>query len=136
MTRINGQRAQVLLDKQFEDKPLPSAQLPHLATITVHNQMDPSGALWHPDEAGRLEKLEASLMAELEKYSNGWAIYLRRVAFEGFRQYFVYFGDNAKVGKAVVGFQDLNPAYKVEVEFSEDPTWAGYASWLKDAPLV
>ncbi len=136
MTRINGQRAQVLLDKQFEDKPLPSAQLPHLATITVHNQMDPSGALWHPDEAGRLEKLEASLMAELEKYSNGWAIYLRRVAFEGFRQYFVYFGDNAKVGKAVVGFQDLNPNYKVDVEFSEDPSWAGYSSWLKDAPLV
>lgn len=136
MTRIEGKKAQVLLDEQFANGPLPNAQLPHLAWVGVWNQMDPSGALWHPDEAPRLEKLEANLMSQLEKFGNGWAVYVRRVATVGMREYYVYFGDSAQLSKAFVAFQEANPNYRIEVEFKEDPTWSGYTTWLKDAPLV
>ncbi len=136
MTRIDGKKAQVLLDTQFRDQPLPSAQLPNLMWIGVWNQMDPCGALWHPDEAKRLEQLEASLMAALEKYGNGWAVYIRRVATEGVREYYVYYGDAAKVSRAAVVFKEANPAYRIEAEFRPDPTWSGYQNWVKEAPLV
>ncbi len=134
MTRISGQRAQVLLDRQFEGKPLPGAQLPHFATVTIKNQLPPSGALWHPDEAPRLEKMEASLLQEVGKASRGWGIYVCRIAVEGSRQYFIYFGDQAQVAKGLVTFQDLNPTYKAQVDFSEDPSWSHYQGWLKQAP--
>ncbi len=33
--------------------------------------------------------------------------------------------------QAFVAFQEVNPNYRIE-----DPTWSGYSTWLKDAPLV
>lgn len=136
MTRIDGKKAQVLLDTQFAGQPLPSEQLPNIMWLGVWNQMDPCGALWHPDEAPRLEKLEESLVKTLEQFGNGWAVYVRRVATEGMREYYVYYGDAAKLSRAAVVFQEANPNYRIEAEFRKDPTWAGYTSWLKDAPLV
>lgn len=136
ITRIDGKKAQVLLDTQFRDQPAPTAQLPNLMKVTVFNQMDPCGALWHPDEAGRLEKVEESLMKALEQFGNGWAVYVRRVATEGVRTYDVYFGDAAKLSRAAVVFKEANPTYRIEAEFGKDETWAGYLSWVKEAPPV
>lgn len=135
ITRIDGKKAQVLLDTQFAAQP-PSAQLPHVMRLTVFNQMDPCGALWHPDEAPRLEKMEESLVKTLEQFGNGWAVYVRRVATEGQRAYDVYYGEGARLDRAAVVFREANPNYRIEATFGQDATWAGYAEWMKDAPPV
>jgi hypothetical protein len=131
----NGEKkAQVLFDHRFSGE-MPTDSLPHVGWFGVWCQEDPGGAYWSPHEADRLDALEADLIALAEQHGNGWAVYVRRYATPGVREYYFYFGDGADLSKVAVGLKSKHPSYRVEYETRPDPKWARYTEWLKEAPL-
>ena len=132
--RTGDKKAQVLLDHRFAGAP-PSDSLPNIGWFGVWCQEDPRGAYWAPTEAPALDALEEDLIALAEKFGNGWAVYLRRHATPGLREYYFYFGEGAELGKVAVALTTKHPGYRIEFETRPDPKWSGYASWLKEAPL-
>jgi hypothetical protein len=132
--RDGEKKAQVLLDHRFAGEP-PMDALPHIGWFGVWCREDPKGAYWSPTEAPILDALEEDLIQLAEKHGNGWAVYLRRYATPGLREYYFYFGDGADLGRVAVALTQKHPGYRIEFERRPDPKWSGYASWLKDAPL-
>lgn len=132
--RDGDKKAQVLLDHRFAGEP-PSEALPNIGWFGVWCKEDPKGAYWSPHEAPLLDALEEDLIKLAEQFGNGWAVYLRRYATPGLREYYFYFGEGAELGKVAVNLLQKHPGYRIEFERRPDPSWSGYASWLKDAPL-
>lgn len=132
--RNGDKKAQVLLDHRFAGEP-PMAALPNIGWFGVWCRESPGGAYWAPQEAPALDALEEDLIALAEKHGNGWAVYLRRHATPGLREYYFYFGDGAELGKVAVALATKHPGYRIEFDSKPDPKWTGYASWLKEAPL-
>lgn len=132
--RNGDEKAQVLLDHRFAGEP-PSDALPNIGWFGVWCKNDPRGAYWDPAEAAALDALEEDLIALAEQFGNGWAVYLRRHATPGLREYYFYFGDGAELAKVAVALTTKHPGYRIEYEARPDPKWSGYASWLKEAPL-
>ena len=132
--RTGEKKAQVLLDHRFAGAP-PSEALPNIGWFGVWCRESPGGAYWSPTEAPALDALEEDLIALAEKFGNGWAVYLRRHATPGLREYYFYFGEGAELGKVAVALASKHPGYRIEFETRPDPKWSGYASWLKEAPL-
>ncbi len=132
-TEILGNQSQVLLDDSFVGE-LPGEELPNLAWIGVWCQKKPEGTYWHPDEAEMLDKIENNLLELVSQYSNGWAVYTRRVVSAGLREYFFYFGGDAELDKVAHALKEKFPEYRIEAEAKPDPTWELYLSWVKTAP--
>lgn len=127
-------RAQILIDLQFGGQ-MPTEQLPHLAWFGVWCKEDPKGAFWSPHEAPRLDAIEEDLIKLVEAHGNGWAVYVRRYATPGVREYYFYFGGDADLSKVAVNLTDRHPGYRIEFEVGTDPTWSKYAQWMQAAPL-
>ena len=133
-TRDGDGKAQVLLDHRFDEAP-PTEALPNLAWFGVWCNGAPLGAYWSPTEAPVLDALEADLIRLAEQHGNGWAVYLRRYATPGLREYYFYFGEDADMRAVAVELVDKHLGYRIEFDARPDPTWSGYASWLQDAPI-
>ncbi len=131
--RSGEKRMQVLLDNRFADE-MPTAQLRDLAWFGVWCREDPGGAYWSPNEAPKLDELEEDLIALTEKHGNGWAVYLRRHATPGVREYYFYFGSGADLSKVAVLLRERHAGYRIEYETRPDPKWSSYTAWLKEAP--
>ena len=84
--RDGEKKAQVLLDHRFAGEP-PMDALPHIGWFGVWCREDPKGAYWSPTEAPVLDALEEDLIQLAEKHGNGWAVYLRRYATPGLREF-------------------------------------------------
>lgn len=133
--RVGEKKSQVLLDDRFTSGERPMEALPNIGWFGVWCKEDPKGAYWAPQEADALDALEEDLIKLAEQFGNGWAVYLRRHASPGLREYYFYFGDGAELGKVAVALVTKHPGYRIEFETKADPKWTGYASWLKEAPL-
>ena len=132
--RLGDKKSQVLLDDRFASEP-PTESLPNIGWFGVWCKEDPRGAYWAPQEASALDALEQDLIALAEQFGKGWAVYLRRHASPGLREYFFYFGEGADLGKVAVALTTKHAGYRIEYETRPDPKWSGYTSWLKEAPL-
>jgi hypothetical protein len=132
--RAGDTKAQVLLDHRFAGS-LPTAALPTIAWFGVWCNEAPQGAYWSPTEAPVLDAIEADLIHLVETHGHGWAVYVRRYATPGLREYYFYCGAGADMHAVAVGIAAMHLTYRIEFDTRPDPTWSGYASWLRDAPL-
>ncbi len=132
-TEILGNQSQVLLDDNFVGD-LPADELPNLAWIGVWCQQGPEGHFWNPDEADMLEQIEHDLLELAAEHGRGWAVYTRRVASSGLREYFFYFGGDADLSKVAPALKEKYPEYRIESEAKADPKWELYLSWVKTMP--
>lgn len=127
-------KAQALLDDRF-DGAAPSDSLPNLGWVGIWCRQPVGGAYWSPAEAPILDAMEEDLIALAEKFGHGWAVYLRRLATPGVREYYFYFGGDADLRAMTDALKAKHPMYRIEFDSKPDPTWARYASWLAEAPL-
>jgi hypothetical protein len=74
------------------------------------------------------------LIGLVSQFGHGWAVYVRRAISAGKREYFIYYGGDASIIKALPALQALHPEYRIEFDTKEDPQWSFYFSWLKEAP--
>ena len=132
-TEILGNQSQVRLDDGFAGD-LPGDELPNILWIGVWCQQGTEGHHWHPDEADLLELIESDLLELVEQYGFGWAVYTRRLATAGTREYFFYFGGDADLAKVAPALKQKYPEYRIESEARPDPKWELYLSWVKTAP--
>jgi hypothetical protein len=132
--KADGQRAQILIDPRFSGN-MPTAQLPNVAWFGVWCREDPGGAYWSPQEAPSLDAIEQDLLGLCEKHGNGWAVYVRRYATPGVREYYFYFGEGADLSKVAVNLVDQHPGYRIEYETEEDPDWSNYQRWMTAVPM-
>ena len=130
---IIGNQSQVLLDDQYiSDNP--GESLPGIAWFAVWCLQDTAGHYWNPEETDTLDKIESDLLDLVGQYGNGWAVYVRRVASAGMREYFIYYGEDAALSEVVPALKALHPEYRIETETKPDPQWQQYFRWLKEAP--
>lgn len=133
-TEILGKQSQVLLDDSFVGN-IPGDELPNLALISLWCQQDTDGHYWNPDETDTLDMIEHDLLELVSQNGHGWAVYARRVASEGLREYFFYYGGDADLIKVAPALKEKYPGYRIESEAKPDPEWKLYLSWVKTAPL-
>lgn len=130
---IIGNQSQVLLDDQYiSDNP--GESLPNIAWFAIWCLQDTAGHYWNPEETDILDKIERDLMGFVTQFGNGWAVYVRRVASAGMREYFIYYGGDAALSGVVPALKAIHPEYRIEFETKSDPQWMHYFSWLKEAP--
>jgi hypothetical protein len=132
-TEIMGNESQVLLDDSFVGD-LPAGQLPNLAWLGLWCPKKPEGQYWHPDETDMPDRIENDLLELVGQHGNGWAVYTRRLASAGLREYFFYFGGDAELDKVAPALKAKYPEYRIELEAKPDPRWELYLSWIKTAP--
>ncbi len=132
-TTIIGNQSQILLDDQYLAD-IPGEELPNLAWFGVWCQQDTEGRYWNQAETDALNKIESDLLALLDQFSNGWAVYVRRAISAGKREYFIYYGGDAALQEALPAIQKLHPEYRIEYDTEPDPEWSYYATWLKEVP--
>ncbi len=132
-TEILGNQSQVLLDDNFVGE-IPGDELPNLAWIGIWCRKDTEGHYCHPDELDQMEQIENELMELAAQFAHGWAVYTRRVATSGMREYFFYFGGDAELDKVAPALKEKYPEYRIESEAKPDPEWKLYLSWIKTAP--
>jgi len=128
---IRGKTAGALLDTGFARQP-PIEQLPKLARFGVYCCLPAGTAFWDPNEQSSLDAIETDLLQLCSGYGNGWAIYVRRLDTPGLREYYLYFGENAELEKALPDLKVLHSGYRIEFESRPDPQWTYYQSWLKE----
>jgi hypothetical protein len=128
---IQGKPAGALLDTRFAKQP-PTSQLPNVARFGVHCRLPADGAFWDPQEEPSLDAIEADLLRLCSGFGNGWAVYVRRLDTPGLREYFVYFGETAELGKVVPALKALHAGYRFEFKSGPDPQWSQYQSWIKE----
>jgi hypothetical protein len=80
-----------------------------------------------------LDKIENDLLQLVSEYGHGWAVYTRRVATAGLREYYFYFGGEAELEKVGPALKVKYPEYRIESEAKPDPQWELYLSWVKTA---
>ena len=80
-----------------------------------------------------MDAIESDLIRLCGAFGNGWAVYVRRLATPGLREYYVYFGDHAELHKVVPSLQALHVGYRFEFESRSDPEWSHYKSWIKES---
>jgi hypothetical protein len=126
---LAGEQAGVLLDDGFASMP-PSASFPELGWFAVYGRLDPGKAYWHPDETEELDAIESDLLRLAGLAGGNSAVYVRRVATRGIREYYIYFGAPAELDAVLPRLQLLHPGYRLEYDRRSDPNWAQYRSWL------
>lgn len=130
---IVGNQSQVLVDDQYISD-TPGEDLPNIAWFAVWCLQDTAGHYWNPEETDTLDKIENDLLGLITESGNGWAVYVRRVASAGMREYFVYYGGDAALADVVPALKALHPEYRIEYETKPDPEWKYYFQWLKEVP--
>jgi hypothetical protein len=126
---IEGRPSQILLDDQFKES-APVRELPRLARFGVYCQCAPGAAFWDPKETVSLDALEKDLIGLCEKFGEGWAVYVLRIATPGVREYYVYMGDNVDFAHVVPALLAQHPDYQIEYEETTDPSWRRYTSCI------
>ena len=127
--QVKGRPTQALIDDQFRAA-APVKELPNLFWIGVWCRMPAGAGLWDPTETEALDRLENNLIALCDELARGWAVYVRRLATPGIREYYFYAGDHAELAKALPRLQALHPDYRIELERKPDPDWRHYHEWL------
>lgn len=81
-----------------------------------------------------LDRIENDLLELVSQFGHGWAVYTRRLASAGLREYFFYFGGDAELNKVAPALKEKYPEYRIESEAKADPEWELYLSWAKSMP--
>lgn len=129
-SEINGKPASSLLETRFAER-TPNEQLPSLAWFGVYCCEPPSGGFSNPAEGPALDAIEKDLIRLCGVFGNGWAIYVRRLETPGIREYYVYYGGNADMGKVLPALKGIHKGYRIEFGNQADPTWSQYKSWIQ-----
>jgi hypothetical protein len=69
-------------------------------------------------------------MTLCDRHGNGWAAYVHRLDTPGLREYYVYFGEGASIGKVLPELKAAHPGYRLEYDRVDDLKWAQYRKWL------
>lgn len=130
--QIQNKTATALIDKQFAEIQ-PAFKIPNLAWFGVYFQKPNSSGWWKRSEESKLDDIERDLIKLCSSFSNGWAVYVRRLETLGLREYYFYFGGNAELCKVLPSLQALHKDYRLEFESRQDAEWSHYKSWLKES---
>jgi len=126
---LKGNRAQILIDDRFRST-APVTKLPKVAWFGIYCRQSPDGAFWHPDEGPDLDAIEGSLVSLCQEYGNGLAVYVVRIATQGIREYFIYYGEGATLAEVVPRLKNLHIDYRIEHDVIADANWQRYVSLL------
>jgi hypothetical protein len=129
ITQIGNQPAQILIDDGYRAT-APIRELSGLAWFGVYCQSAPVDCFWEPAETDKLDDLEDDLIQLCHKFGEGKAIYVMRIATRGVREYFMYFGDSAKLNAVLPNLKTLHSNYRIEYDEKIDPGWNRYISCL------
>ena len=130
-TVVSGRRALVLFENRFASST--PTNLPELGWFGVYTNLESGAAYWNPDETDALNAIEDSLLRLCEQAGGVNAVYVRRAAIHGVREYYFYFGASVNLSSVLPRLQLLHPGYRIEFERSADAQWAHYGSWLAEA---
>ena len=134
LTKFEERQAQILIDEGFRDR-APIRELPKLAWFGVYTQRDPGTAFWHPEESGSLDAIEDDLIRLCGQFGRGWAVYVLRIATKGIREYFIYFGDEAKMDAVLPSLRAAHSDYRIEYDERVDDCWERYTTCLSHERL-
>jgi hypothetical protein len=126
---MEGRPAQILINDHFRSS-APIRELPNLAWFGVYCRRPVTTSFWDSNEAVALDALEDKLIQLCDQYGKGWAAYVMRIATRGIREYFIYFGDAAKIGDVLSILRAAHPEYRIEYDMTNDAAWKRYLSCL------
>ena len=129
ITEIEGRPAQILIDESFKSS-APVRELPRLAWFGVYCQRPPGPAFWDPDESEQLDALEDDLLSLCGQSGRDCSTYVLRIATPGIREYYIYIGNGVDFAQVLPCLLARHPAYRIEHDETEDPTWKRYSSCL------
>lgn len=126
---IDDKPAHSMVDDRFASAP-PADELPHMAWFGVYCATNPGGGFWNPDEGPKLDAIEDDLIRLCDLHGNGWAAYVHRLDTPGIREYYIYFGEAARMENVLPELKMAHPSYRLEFDRIDDLKWAQYRKWL------
>ncbi len=67
-------------------------------------------------------------LARYNPHSDAGSVH--RLDTPGLREYYVYFGEGADMGKVLPALKAAHPTYRLEFDHTDDLKWAQYRKWL------
>jgi len=92
--------------------------------------MPPGGSIWDPDETESLERIGDDLLAAIQHWKPGWAVYPLKVSTPGIQEYYIYANDRSFQDEIIEEVRTKHPDYKVETDGKRDGNWERYVTFL------
>jgi len=122
-----------MVDESYRNN-LPLTELRFLMWFGVYCQLPPGGALWSPEETESLDAVEDDLIATIERWKPGWAVYPLRIATPGIREYYVYVNNVDAQEGLIRELRLKHPTYRIEMASKMDASWERYKTFLPKKP--